>query len=200
MSITVNVEGNQNIRVAEQLVGTAPSNQVEFAAEGTITVTPALLERFEGASLQPAELELAVADSETVVVDLSGAASLYLETVDVGVETPGTGDLSPGTDAIGSSTNGGTETSDTQPGAIAFTVEGTIADVPPATLESLADASSGPTIATVTFAVEEPTRSDGGSEADVLLEIDLLGYGLAVYRDGRIDVGRGGLADDVGLL
>ncbi|GAB3671871.1 hypothetical protein [Halopiger thermotolerans] len=199
MSITVNVEGNQNVRVTQQLVDTAPPSQVEFAAEGTITMTPALLERFEGASLQPAEIELAVADSETVAVDLSGTASLRLETVDVGVETPDAGDLSPGTDAIGSSTNDDSETVDAKPGAIAFTVEGTIADVPAETLESLADASSKPTLATITFAVEEPTRSDGGSGADILLEIDLLGYGITVYRNGRIDIGTGDLADDLSL-
>ncbi|RKD95463.1 hypothetical protein [Halopiger aswanensis] len=199
MSITVNVDENQNIRVTEQLVGTAPPSQVEFAAEGTITMTSELLERFEGTSLQPAEIELAVADAETVAVDLSETASLRLETVDVGIETPDTGDLSPGMDTLQSSTDDDSETSDTEPGAIAFTVEGAITDVPAETLESLTDASSEPTLATITFAVEEPTRSDGGSGTDVLLEIDLLGYGITVYRDGRIDIGTGDLRDDLGL-
>lgn len=196
MSITVDLEENQRINVTTQIIETVPPAHVEFAAEGVITMTKDVLGAFAGSSLKPAALEVAVDSSRTVTIDLSNEASLRLDAVDVGVETPDTDDL-PGMDSRGSATDASSDASPTRPGAIAFAVEGVITDVPAETLESLVDGALE--LAAITFAVDTPIRSDGGSGADVVFELTLLGYGIAIYRDGTIDIGTSDGATGIGL-
>lgn len=197
MGFTVNITENQSIQVTEQLVDTKPPDRVAFAVEGVISMTEELLGEFSGSSLKPIEIDVSVAESRTVEIDLSDQASLRLDTVDIGVETPGTDDLSPGMETVNSSADDGDSSSDTRPGAIAFTVEGAINDVPDGEFESITGAS--PELETITFAVGESVRGDGGSGADVVVEIALLGYGVTVHRNGTIDIGMDGGTIDVGL-
>lgn len=198
MGISVNIEENDSVRVTDQLIDTEPPDSVTFAAEGMLTMAESLLEKFEGASLKPVEIEMTVDELGSVEIDLEDA-ELRLETVDIGIETPNTDDLSLGVNSIPSASGdtdpGDDESGDPGPGAIAFTVEGVIRDVARETLEELADGS--PELASVTFAVEEPIRSDGGS-GNAVFEFDLLGFEIAVYRDGTIEIGARG-ATDVGL-
>lgn len=191
MTITVTIEEDQRIQVSNQVIETAPPAQIEFAAEGVISMTEGLLSEFGGSSLRPLELEIAVDSSRTVTVDLSEQASLWLDTVDVGVETPDMDELSPGMETISSSTDTKSPASDAHAGSIAFTIEGAITDVPEKTRELLTDAS--PELESITLAVEDSVRSDGGSSFDVILEIDLLGYAIAIHQDGTIDIGLNGV-------
>lgn len=195
MSHTIRLGESGNVQVTEEIVDTRPPDRIGFAAEGVITITETLLNQFEGSTLNPVRVEISVDDSRAVDLDLTETASLRLETVDVGVETPDTDDLSPGLDTVRSSGDEA-ESTGSKPGALAFTVEGAITDVPAETLETVGDGS--PTLESITFAVEEPLRSDGGPDdaADVIFEFSLLGYGIAVHRNGVIDVGaRGGVID-----
>lgn len=195
MSITVHLEENQSVHVTDQIIETEPPARVAFAAEGVITMTEDVLGEFASSSLKPVEIELSVDETETVEIDLSAEASLRLDTVDVGVETPDTSDLSPGMDTVPSASSD--RSSDTRPGAIAFTVEGAIRDAPEKVRDALTDGT--PRLAAITLAVDDSLRSDGGSGTDVVLEVTLLGYGITVYRNGTVDVGTGGAVTDVGF-
>lgn len=188
MSSTIHLEENRSVRLTEQIIEAEPPARVAFAAEGVITITEAVLGEFAGTSLKPIEITLSVDGSETVAIDLSGAASLRLDTVDVGVETPDVDDLSPGMGSNPSSTDG-SGSSDAHPGAIAFTVEGVIRDAPAAAFDVIADGS--PRLESITFATDDVLRSDGGSGTDVVLEIGLLGYGVVVRRNGTIEISTG---------
>lgn len=191
MRVTTHLDENESVRLSDEVVETRPPDRLAFAVEGTITMTEDLLGSFAGATLNPVRIDVSGNGSQAVAIDLAGESSLRLETVDVGVETPDAGDLSPGL-----SSEDDSEERSTRPGAIAFTVEGAILDVPAETFESLSD---GPrTVETLTFAVEDPVRSDGGAD-DVLLDFTLLGYGVVVYRNGVVEVGTGGTLTDVGL-
>ena len=190
MSHTVELAGNESVRLTDQSIACVPPDQVDVAVTGVLSVTEGLLDDFEGSSLRPIELELLVEEARTVEIDLSTRASLELDSIEVGVATPDTDDVSAGIESISSATDDTSPASDSQPGAIAFTVEGTIRDVPDETCELLADAS--PRLKAITFAVEDTTRSDGGADTDVLLDITLLGYGLTVHRNGTIDIATGG--------
>lgn len=184
MSLTVHVDENPSIRLTGQVVETHPPDRVEFAAEGVIRMTETLLSEFEGRSLVPVGVVFEVDDSRTVETDLAGEASLRIETVDVGVETPDADDLSPGMETVSSATD------DEPAGSIAFTVEGVISSVPPETLDRIAGGAS--TLKSVTFAVEDAVRSDGGSGGDVVFEFGVLGRRVVVHRNGTVDVGRTG--------
>lgn len=183
MSITVEIDENQSVTVTEEVVETEASNRIAFAVEGTITTTSELLDEFEGSALRPVRIGVAVDDSDTVAVDLTGDAFLRLDSVDVGVETPDAGDLSPGMGAAGSSGDDDSKTPSV--GAVAFTVEGEIGDVPAETIDRLTDES--PAVTSITFDVGDPVRSDGGGE-DVLFELGLFGYGVTILHDGTIEV------------
>lgn len=195
MTVTVHLDGNESVRLTEEVVDVRPPDRLAFAVRGTITMTENLLGSFAGTTLRPVRLDVS-GDGEAVGIDLAEESSLRLETLDVGVETPDAGDLSPGVDALGSDEDDDSETPDARPGAIAFTVEGSVLDVPSETLDSL---SEGPrTLETLAFAVEDPVRSDGGDD-DVFLDFTLFGYGIVVYRNGVIEIGTGGVLTDVGL-
>ncbi|SFG83781.1 hypothetical protein SAMN04488063_3049 [Halopelagius inordinatus] len=195
MSFTVHLDENESVRLTDEIFDVRPPDRVAFAVRGTITMTEELLGSFAGATLNPARVDISTGESDAVGIDLAERSSLRLETVDVGVETPDTDDLSPGMDALGSSSEN--DADDTRPGAIAFTVEGAISDVPEATLESLSEGS--PTLAALTFAVETPVRSDGGASDDPVFRFSLFGYGIVVHRDGVVEIGTGGGLLDVDI-
>ncbi|RDI70219.1 hypothetical protein [Halopelagius longus] len=196
MSVTVHLDENESVRLTDEVVETRPPDRIAFAVEGTITMTEDLLGSFAGATLNPVRIDVSGDGSPAVAIDLAAESSLRLETVDVGVETPDADDLSPGLDSLSPGGDDDSETTGSRPGAIAFTVEGAILDVPAETFESLPGAPR--TVETLTFAVEGPVRTDGGRD-DVLLDFTLLGYGVVVYRNGVVEIGTGGTLTDVGL-
>lgn len=195
MSVTVHLDENESVSLTDEVVDVRPPDRIAFAVRGTLTMTEELLGSFAGATLNPVRLDVSTGGGGRVEVDLAERSELRLETVDVGVETPDTDDLSPGMDALGSSSD--EEEADTRPGAIAFTVEGAVLDVPAETLESLSEGS--PTLSALTFAVESPVRSDGGAPDDPIFQFSLLGYGIVVRRNGVIEIGGGGGLLDVNL-
>ncbi len=81
---------------------------------------------------------------------------------------------------------------------LAFTVEGTIREIPEPTFEEIE--GRPPRLESLTFAVDETVRSDGGSGEDVVVEFTLFGYGVVVRRDGSIVVGSAGGVDGNDLL
>lgn len=199
MSTTVRVAENPGVRVTHVAVDPRPPDSLGFRAEGVIRPSRALLSRFEGSTVTPVRVDLAVDDSRTVSVDLAGTASLRLESIDVGVEppdVPGVSDVADDTDvsdsvdAVESARDDDAGAADDSAGAIAFTVEGTFRDLPGETLDALDDGS--PTLESVTFSVSETAETDGGSPGDVLLDVTLFGYGVVVRRNGTVEIGRSG--------
>lgn len=197
MSHTVHLAENQSVDLTEEIVDPRPPDRIGFSAEGVIRMSGGLLQRFEGRSLDPVGVEFSLGPSRAVEVDLNEEAFLRLESIDVGVETLDTDDLASGAGSVRPSGDGGRPTEPPN-GAIAFTVEGTIYDVPEPTVAAIAGESPG--LASVTFALEESARTDGGSPSDVLLEVGLFGYGVVVRRDGTIEVGSRGAASRVDLV
>lgn len=188
MSTTVHITENPSVTVTEAVVEPRPPDSVGFLAEGVIRPTGSLLAEFEGSSMTPVRVDVTVDGSRTVTVDLDEEASLRLESIDVGVETPGVPGVSDDVDAIGSARGDGSGSTDDPAGAIAFTVEGAIRDLPAETLEALEGDSRE--LESVTFSVSEAVETDGGSPLDVLLNVSLFGYGVVVHRDGTIEVRR----------
>lgn len=189
MSTTVHITENPSVTVTEEVVEPRPPDSVGFLAEGVIRPTRSLLAEFEGSSMTPVRVDVVVDGSRTVTVDLDEEASLRLESIDVGVETPDVpdvSDVSDGVDAIGSARGDGAGSSDGPSGAIAFTVEGTIRDLPGETLEALEGGSQE--LESVTFSVGEAVETDGGSPLDVLLDVSLFGYGVVIRRNGTVEV------------
>ncbi|NUC71433.1 hypothetical protein HTZ84_03760 [Haloterrigena sp. SYSU A558-1] len=187
MNNTVRFDDAKHIRLSDVVVETRPPDGLEFAVEGHLSVSEALLGEFEGTTVNPVRVTVSGGDADSVALDLTGPATLRLETVDVGVAAPDREDLADGIDALRSSANDGRESVDSRPDVLSFTVEGEIRDVPSETVAALpADVSS---LESVTFAADESVRSDGGGGDDVILELSLLGYGIVVRRDGSIVVG-----------
>ncbi|ELZ10234.1 hypothetical protein C478_15117 [Natrinema thermotolerans DSM 11552] len=186
MSVTVRVADNESVRLTENTVETEPPDRLEFTLQGRLTMTEALLAQFEGATLNPVRVAVS-AEGDPVEIDLTASAALRLEDVDVGVTTPDPDDITDGIATLQPSADDGPDATDVRPDVLAFTVEGAIRDVSPATLAAVA--GDAPRIESVTFAVEEPFRSDGGGADDVVFELTLFGYGIVVRRDGRIVVG-----------
>ncbi|AGB31328.1 hypothetical protein C488_00829 [Natrinema pellirubrum DSM 15624] len=186
MSVTVRLADAESIRLTANAVETVPPDRLEFTLRGRLTMTEALLAQFEGATLNPVRIAVS-ADGDPVEIDLTASAALRLEDVDVGVATPDPDDITDGVDALRPSANDDPDGADVRPDVLAFTVEGAIRDVPPATLAAIVDDAPG--IESATFAVEEPLRSDGGEANDVVFELTLFGYGIVVRRDGTIVVG-----------
>lgn len=184
MTLTVDVAGDSNVRLTDEVVAALPSGTIEFAVEGTLSVAPDRLAAFEGRRLRPVAVGLSVAD-DVVTVDLSGDAALRLDAIDVGVETPDRADLPSATDPDALA-DGVAGAADRDAGVVAFTVEGTVAGVDPATVETLEGESPG--VASVTFTVDEVPATDGGSGDDVLAEVALLGFGVVIRRDGTITI------------
>ncbi|MCU4753639.1 hypothetical protein OB919_16890 [Halobacteria archaeon AArc-curdl1] len=194
MSITVDIDANQNIRVTHETIEARPPDRLDVTAEGVITMTPELLGAFEGASLKPARIDITVDETRTIDTDLQSEASLRLESVDVEVETPGIGDLSP----MDEQSTGNLDSSASPPGVIAFAVEGTISGVSSDTVDSIIAGSSR--LESLTFDVESQVVSDGGSGTDALLRITLFGFGIVVQRNGIIDVGTHAAGTEIGVL
>lgn len=190
MRNTVRFDDAKSIRLSDVIVETRPPDALEFTAEGHLRVTETLLGEFAGTTLNPVRVTVSGGDADSVALDLTGPATLRLENVDVGVAMPDREDLADGIDALRSSTNGGPGSADSRPDVLSFTVEGEIRDVPSETFAALStDVSS---LESVTFAVDESVRSDGGCPDDVVLDLSLLGYGIVVRRDGSIVVGNAG--------
>lgn len=202
MSTTVRVAENPGIRVTHVAVDPRPPDSLGFRAEGVVRPSRTLLSRFEGSTVTPVRVDLAVHDSRTVPLDLDGDASLRLESVDVGVvppDGPGVSDAgdgadgadgADGVDAVDSVRSDDAGSADDSAGAITLTVEGTFRDLPGETLTALDDGS--PTLESVTFSVSEAAETDGGSPGDVLLDVTLFGYGVVVRRNGTVEIGRSG--------
>lgn len=185
MALTVNVHESPEIRVTNQRIDPDPPSQVDFTVKGTLSVTEALLDEFKGSSLRPTQVTLSAEGSQSVEIDLVGNTSLWLDAVDVGVETPNSDDLRSGLESARHSSENGIELSDSRPGSIAFTVEGAIQDVSGKTLDSVIHESLE--LESVQFAVDDRVRPDGGP--DTVLEAHLLGYGVTIYRNGNIEIG-----------
>lgn len=198
MNVTVQVDENEAIRVTEEIIETQPPDTITFAASGTATMTEEVLGTYEGTSLSPTRVAISVDGSRSVDVELSKEASLRLETVDVGVETPNADDLMPNSDSFSAVTDDSPDLGHSAPGAIAFTVEGIIRGVPEGTIDSISGRASE--IEAVTFAVEPSARSDGGLGDDVVVEFTLLGFGISIRRDGTIDVETSGGPTGIGPL
>ncbi|MFP9190235.1 hypothetical protein [Natronosalvus vescus] len=193
MSVTVDIDANQNIRVTSEAIEARPPDRLDVAAEGVITMTPELLGAFEGASLKPARIDITVDQTRTIETDLQSEASLRLESVDVGIETPGVDDLS----LTNEKSTDDPHSNAGPPGAIAFAVEGTIRGVPSDAVDSITAGS--PTLESITFDVESQVVGDGGSPTDPVLRITLLRFGIVVHRNGTIDVGTRDGTMDLGL-
>ncbi|APW98270.1 hypothetical protein CHINAEXTREME_10920 [Halobiforma lacisalsi AJ5] len=187
MSVTVAIDENQGVRIVEDHIEPVPPDRIGFTIEGRMSMTEQLLGRFEGQTLEPSRIRLAVDETTTVEIDLTGKASLRLSSTDVGIESPGVDDLSRGLDACQSSIADPTEATDPRPAILAFTVDGSVVDVPEETLEVVS--VTEPSVEALTFSVDDAMKSDGGVPDDVVLELSLLGYGISVHRDGTISVG-----------
>lgn len=198
MSLTIQLDETESARMSDELVEPQLPDRVEFVATGLLTISGELLGEFEGTTLLPAEVVLSVDDSETVTVDLTAEPSLRLEEVDVGVATSGADDISPGTAALDPRSDERADAPDVGPGSIAFTVEGAILNVPEETVDQLSEGDV--TLQSITFALDETVKSDGGSNDAVVLEVTLLGYGIVVYRNGIVEIGTAGDETDSGLL
>ena len=159
MTVTLQFDDTENVKLTDETVETRASNRIEFAVSGCLTITDALLERFEGATLNPVRVTIASSDSTAVPIDLTGQASLRLEEVDVGVATPDGADLAAGFDGLSPAADDGPESLDSPPDVLSFTVEGVIRDVPEESFESIDQDST--TLESLTFAVEESVRTDG---------------------------------------
>ncbi len=196
MSVTVPIVDNQDIRLRTDIVEPHPPGTIEVIIEGTVTITGALLGQFEATTLEPVAVELVVDESESVTVDLRKDGRLRLETIDIGIEPPDTGDLVPDGDALESPVSSLSDSASDpgldpkpEPGVIAFTVEGVIEGVSPATIDDLTRSDRQPTLESITFAVEESISSDGGRADDIVAEFSLLGYGIIVKRSGTVTIG-----------
>ena len=192
MSITIPLAGSSHVSISEETVEASPPDELSFTVKGTISANEALLAKFSGRTLTLTRIDLSVTDSQTVSVDLVDEATLRLETVDVGVETPDAADVASGVDSVTSpvdDSDDADEWADARTGGVAFTVEGIVRDVPAETCEVLSGCS--PTLNAITFGVEDAAKGDGGKR-DVIVEFKLLGYRVVVHRDGTVDVGTGG--------
>ncbi|WP_224449245.1 hypothetical protein [Haloprofundus salilacus] len=207
MTITVHVAENPNVRLTDQRFEARPPGELSFRVEGNLTLTGALLRAFEGTTLDPVSLGVAVdgsRDSETVDIDLRDEATLRLEGVDVGIATPDADamptepdDVSPDAELVGD-VAAETPDADASPAALSFTVEGSMTAVPDSVVRALADGP--PRLASLTFAVDDAVRGDGGAGDDVLAELAFLGYTVTVRRDGSIVVGAHEKSTGKGLL
>ena len=186
MSVTIDLDDNECIRLTDIGVRRRAPDQLEFSVEGNLTVTDALLAEFKGATLDPVGITVSAEDVAPIAIDLTDSASLRLENVDVGVATPDRDDIAAGIDTVRPSTDGGPAPVDSPPDVLSFTVDGVVRDVSPGALEPIAD--EAPRLESLTFAVDESLRSDGGRGSDVVCDLTLFGFGVVVHRDGRIVV------------
>ncbi|QLG48050.1 hypothetical protein [Natrinema halophilum] len=184
MSVTVDLNNTEAVNLTENTIDQRPPDRLEFTVEGRLVVNKMLLEGFAGATLDPVQVTVSTDASERVTINLTGPPTLRLETTDVGVATPEMDDIGTEIDAFRSPANDDPGGIDSPPNVVAFTVDGTIRDVPAATIRELPNRALR--FESVSFAVEESVSSDGGSRNDIIVEFSLLGYGIVVRRDGTI--------------
>ena len=186
MSFTLQFTDTDSVQLTDERIERRSQGDIEFAVAGTLSLTEAVLAAFEGATLNPARVRIAVGESRAVDIDLTDEASLRLETVDVGVASPDADDLLPKNDPISAVADGDPTAAAPSPDVLAFTVEGVIRGAPAETVEAVA--AGDPEFASLTFTVDD-ARTDGGSKSDVILELALFGYGIVVRRNGRTTIG-----------
>lgn len=188
MSITIDFERNRHVRIDDATVEPQPPDAVSISVSGTLRLGEEVLASVAGTTLEPVRVAFA-ADGRRVEIDLREEASLRLDDVDVGLELPDPDGAVPeglpssGSEAVSDVVDAATD----RPGVLAFTATGTIVETPPETVATLAEASNS-SPKSVTFEPETPVRGDGG-RTDPVLETTLFGFGVVVYRDGRISVG-----------
>ncbi|MDS0474985.1 hypothetical protein [Natrinema sp. 1APR25-10V2] len=197
MSLTVDFSENENVTLTDSTIEVESSDRLDISVEGRLAMSEALLAQFEGATLGPVAVTVSSDDSGAATIDLTGPATLRLETVDVGAATVDRDEIPTGVDELRSSTDGGPGAVDSPPDVLAFTVEGTIREIPEPTFEETE--GDPPQLESLTFAVDETVRSDGGSGDDVVVELTLFGYGIVVRRDGSIVVGSADGLDSIDL-
>lgn len=202
MSLTIDLEEADELRVTENVVEPRPPGTVEFLVEGRATIGEEVLGAVAGAALTPERVDVGVGESRTVSIDLQEEGALHLERVEVGFVTPDAADRPPGVDALQSAAADVAEgnladAADVRPDVLAFTVEGVVRDVAADDLERLATDEAAPLIERVVYAVDDPVRGDGGSGP--VLELVLFGYGIVVHRDGTVVVGTSAGPDALGL-
>lgn len=185
MALTIDVEDESGVRIADANVAVEDANTVSFAVEGVLRLGGDALAPFAGARLTPVEVAF-VAGDERVTIDLTGDAGLRLDAVDVGVEMlddPATDAVEAATDPVGAATN---PTDLTDVGRISFTVEGVVEDAPDDAAGRLEAADAAPSA--VTFSLEEPIATDGGDADAPVATIELLAVRITVLVDGTIVV------------
>ena len=197
MNVTVRIAEEPAVSVTAESFECRPPDRVDFSVDGQLRVSEGRLGAFAGRSLRPARLALSVDGGDSIEVDLDDAAALELETVDVGVATPDTDDLPIGEDRVPDPSGAIGSSGDTEVGAIAFTVAGTIVGIPEDVTERLSGGT--PAFESITFALKEGVRSDGGAD-DVLLSVTLFGFAVVVRRDGTIEIGTADGGSGSGLL
>lgn len=162
--------------------------EVAFRVEGTLRLTEALLSQFAGRQLTPDTVAFSVDDAQIVEVALGDETSLRLKTVDVGVETPDEDATLTDAEDARSLASDAQESSDSAPSALAFTVAGVVENV---AAEDLAALSADEVVpASITFSVDETPQTDGGAPDDGLFQLRVLGYEIAIWKDGTVVVER----------
>lgn len=193
MTITIDLEDERRVRIADATVDARPPDVVRFEIAGNLRLGEEVLASAAGATLDPVRIAFQAAD-RAVAIDLRDRdeAALRLDAADVGLAAPDADDIVPDTDALGAlATDGRSAPRDLaagRPGVVAFTVEGRIVDAPTDAVTVLAETELPPSPKSITFEGLPSIRSDGGAVAPVL-ETTLLGFGIVVYRDGRISIG-----------
>lgn len=200
MTLTIDVEGEPGVRIADADVTVDADGRVAFAVEGVLRVGGDALAPLVGARLTPVEVAFAAA-GDRVAIDLAGDAELRLDAVDVGVELPTDGGTSDPADAAASPPDPTDAPADPTElvgdvGRISFTVEGVVENVPDDAAERLADADAEPR--SIAFSVDETTATDGGDAEAPVATIELVAIRVAVLVDGTIVVTA--LDADAGLL
>lgn len=179
MALTIDVEDESGISIADATVTVEAANIVSFAVEGILRLGSDVLTPFVGARLTPAEVAFAI-DGERVAIDLTGDPELQLNAVDVGIEMLDDAASDP-VEAATDPTDAARET-----GRISFTLEGVVGDVPEDAAERLEGADAAP--GSVTFSVDDATATDGGDAEAPMAAIDLVAIRIAVLVDGTIVV------------
>lgn len=178
MNVDVDLADDTNVRLSDAEVTARPPDSIAFEVRGSLSVGSALLGQFVNRTLKPSWVTFSV-DDGTESVDLSGDASLRLESIDVGVETADADDV------VSNPTDVASDAVTDAMGSVSFTVTGVIENVAEGTTESLSTGTPEP--ASITFSVDESLATDGGRR-DLVAEFGLLGYGIVVRRDGTVSI------------
>ncbi|WP_247730695.1 hypothetical protein [Halovivax limisalsi] len=186
MSLTIRFDEHETARLTDERIETVSRDRIEFVAEGNLTVTESKMAAVAGRTLRPTTVTLTVEDERPVPIDLTGPATLRLEDADVGIEPAGTDAVPSEATALESTTDDGPNGADPTYGVLSFTVDGAVQGVPEETVDRLA--GSNATLRSITFTLDDETRSNGGTN-DTVLAVTLLGFGVLVQRNGVVRVG-----------